>query len=126
MLLTLIDGALRAEELISARKDDLATDGTLVVQGKGAKTRQVALSEATVAAIDSYLARRSGGSVYLFQSDGGSGLGYESQGGPKLLHQAHEIGVLPTFNHLAVFPASDIYALDRHPLSGARNAHYLA
>jgi len=45
---------------------------------KGTKTRQVALSEATVAAIDSYLARRSGGSDYLFVSDGGSGLGYEA------------------------------------------------
>jgi len=78
MLLTLIDGALRAGELISVRKDDLATDGSLVVHGKGAKTRQVALSEATVAAIDSYLARRSGGSDYLFVSDGGSGLGYEA------------------------------------------------
>ena len=78
MLLTLIDGALRAGELISVRKDHLSTDGSLVVHGKGAKTRQVALSEATVAAIDSYLARRSGGSDYLFVSDGGSGLGYEA------------------------------------------------
>ena len=78
MLLTLIDGALRAGELISVRKDDLSTDGSLVVHGKGAKTRQVALSKGTISAIDSYLARRSGGSDYLFVSDGGSGLGYEA------------------------------------------------
>ena len=78
MLLTLIDRALRAGELISVRKDDLSTDGSLVVHGKGPKTRQVALSEVTVAVIDDYLARRSGGSDYLFVSDGGSGLGYEA------------------------------------------------
>ena len=37
MLLTLIDGALRAGELISVRKDDLATDGTLVINVKELK-----------------------------------------------------------------------------------------
>ena len=78
MLLTLIDGALRAGELISARKDDLSIDGSLVVNGKGAKTRQVALSKATVAAINNYLARRSGGSDHLFVNDSGSKLGYEA------------------------------------------------
>ena len=78
MLLTLIDGALRAGELISACKDDLSIDGSLVVHGKGAKTRQVALSEATVAAISNYLARRSDGSDHLFVSDSGSRLGYEA------------------------------------------------
>ena len=78
MLLTLIDGALRAGELISARKDDLSIDGSLVVNGKGAKTRQVALSKATVAAINNYLARRSGGSGHLFVNDSGSKLGYEA------------------------------------------------
>ncbi len=78
MLLTLIDGALRAGELISARKDDLSIDGSLVVHGKGAKSRQVALSEVTVTAINNYLARRSGGSDHLFVSDSGSRLGYEA------------------------------------------------
>ena len=78
MLLTLIDGALRAGELISACKDDLSIDGSLVVHGKGAKTRQVALSEGTVAAINNYLASRSGDSDYLFVNDSGSRLGYEA------------------------------------------------
>ncbi len=78
MLLTLIDGALRAGELISARKDDLSIDGSLLVHGKGAKTRQVALSEGTVAAINNYLASRSGDSDYLFVNDSGSRLGYEA------------------------------------------------
>ncbi len=78
MLLTLIDGALRAGELISARKDDLSVDGSLVVHGKGAKTRQVALSKVTVAAINDYLARRSGSSDHLFVNDSGSRLGYEA------------------------------------------------
>ena len=78
MLLTLIDGALRAGELISARKDDLSIDGSLVVHGKGAKTRQVALSKATVAAINNYLAIRPEGSDNLFVNDRGTRLGYEA------------------------------------------------
>ena len=59
MLLTLIDGALRVGELLSVSKNDLSSDGLLVVYGKGAKTRQVTLSEKTVISIDDYLMKRS-------------------------------------------------------------------
>ena len=78
MLLTLIDGALRVGELLSVSKDDLSMDDTLVVYGKGAKTRQVALSEKTVIAIDDYLMKRSDDAKQLFVSEAGKRLGYEA------------------------------------------------
>ena len=78
MLLTLIDGALRVGELLSVSKNDLSIDGTLVVYGKGAKTRQVALSEKTVIAIDDYLMKRSDDAKQLFVSEAGKRLGYEA------------------------------------------------
>ena len=78
MLMTLIDGALRIGELLTARKADLSIDGTLVVYGKGAKTRQVALSEKTVIAIDDYLMKHSDDAKQLFVSETGKRLGYEA------------------------------------------------
>ena len=59
-------------------KNDLSIDGSLVVYGKGAKTRQVALSDKTVVAIDDYLMKRSDNAKPLFVSEEGKRLGYEA------------------------------------------------
>ena len=78
MLLILIDGALRVGEMLSARKNDLSIEGSLTVYGKGAKTRQVALSDTTISAIRNYLEMRLDVSGEVFVSEDGSKLGYEA------------------------------------------------
>ena len=78
MLLILIDGALRVGEMLSARKNDLSIEGSLTVYGKGAKTRQVALSESTISAIRDYLEMRLDASDEVFVSEDESKLGYEA------------------------------------------------
>ena len=77
MLTTLLDGALRIGELLTARKADLSSDGLLVAHGKGAKTRQIALSETTLVAIGDYARQRSDSSDCIFVTNDGSRLSYE-------------------------------------------------
>ena len=64
--------------MLSARKNDLSIEGSLIVYGKGAKTQQEALSEATASAIRDYLGMRLDTSGQLFVSEVGETLGYEA------------------------------------------------
>ena len=77
MLYVLLEGALRISELMNGLKVHLGQDGILLVFGKGATEREVALSARTVLAIQDYLATRANSSPFLFASGEGKQLTYE-------------------------------------------------